>query len=60
MTLVHILQGLNLLTFIVLAFQIRMLVKSRKDLISLSEKLMADLGRVSILLTEIEKMKRIV
>jgi hypothetical protein len=59
MTLVHILQGLNLVTFIALIYQIRMLVKTRKNLIALSEKLLADLTHVGNMLTALNEERNL-
>ena len=57
MTLIHILQGLNLFTFIILVFQIRMLHKSRKNMMALSEKLLADLSHLGNMMKKLNEMR---
>ena len=50
MTLIHIMQGLNLFVFIILVFQIRMLQKSRK-------KLMAEISNLDNLMKQLNSMR---
>jgi len=57
MTLIHMLQVVNLFTFIILVFQIRMLQKSRKNMIALSEKLLADLSHVGNMMKKLNETR---